>query len=1547
MKKKLYVLGLVLLCNSIIAQQRPKGSIPSTQQRVSIPINTVSSTDLTKENPRDVRDFLSLLVQDQKLTDQDADYVVTSEHVSRISGVHHIYYRQAINGIEIQGTESSIHIASDGTFVKENTNVISGVHTQVKSSGASLSASDAIQAIANQMNYGNVTNLTEITSKSTDHSKLFSKGGISGVEIPAKQMYYLVPNDGIRMIWEISIQELNSSDWWNFRVDASTGTIIDKYNFTQSCNMDHAHNEHTHNAFKEEICEEETYASTTKAMEISEEEAFVGSYLVYPVSIESPYYGDRVLVADPEDPTASPFGWHDTDGVVGSEFTTTRGNNIDSHLDLNADNNVDANSRADGGAGLNFSFAFDDTVFDAGSGRTIPRYSAADPSLDAAVTNVFYWSNIIHDITYQYGFDEASGNFQENNYGNGGAGGDSVIGDNQDGSGTCNANFGTPPDGSAPRMQMFVCGNQDGAYDNLVIVHEYAHGISTRLTGGAANSGALNNQEQQGEGWSDYYGYMYTMNSSNATGTRGVGTFLVGEGINGDGIRSFPYSDDMGVNPQTYQSLINLGNGGGVAPHAVGEIWGTMLYDLTQALIAEYGFDPDLYNGTGGNNISLALVTEGLKLQPASPGFVDSRDAILLADQLIYNGNNQCLIWETFAARGLGFNATQGSSNLRADGTAGFLVPPITLDVSTSDLCRINGQETLSGGLVGGGTYSGPGVIDDGNGATFTFDPEVAGVGVHTITYTAIDCNGVMGSDTDTITVTEVLPELNPCLNTTIALGADGTALFDPSAPTNVTIVGGNNGSNAQGDSVFAITITEDVTITFDWDYTTADDPGFDSFGYVIDDLATYTQLTSDAIAAQSGSSSVSLTAGQIFGFTVRTDDNGFGAATAVITNVMPTFSGALDQSNWQELLFTSDGSATFGGRPVSLLNSCGTIETSLSKSVFTCLDIGTNMVTVTVTDSDGNTDTCTTQVTVTGSALNTTTFTAGSWDNNAPTGTSMAIIDDTYDTAVLGDINACSCQINATETVTVRAGDFMNIAGNITVNGTLIVENEGSVVQIDENAQTINNGSISVAKITPTIDDRNFVAMSSPVSAEARDRVYGNSRAVFSIIPSNFVPYAIDLVAFPEFADAENFLDDDNDYLLPVTGSTALPAAGIGQLVFPQPAPNVGDGSYTLTYTQDGMNPGTLNSGTITVPINYNGPATINNYNILGNPYASAIDVTAFINANDAVSAVYYWDHLTNPTSDLPGAGTSNFSMNDISVRNALMGVAAVNGGAPPSQFMASGQGFGIKAEQAEMINNTPVVFTNTMRVTGNNDGFRSNESEEPVSFEKLWLNLTTSAYEEAISQTGVGFTELATAGYDAGYDTKRLGTFLSLFTNLDGEYLAIQGREAFDNEMEIPVGFSTTVEEEATYTISIERFEGIHLETAPVYLVDNVLNTVTNLKETPYNFTAIKGIQPDRFIIVFKERDLLNTDDETVQENEITLFPNPTSHIVTLGYIGNKQLQEMIISNTNGQLVQKVALRDFNETKQLDIQKLSTGIYFMQIVFEDQVIVKKLIVN
>jgi hypothetical protein len=299
---------------------------------------------------------------------------------------------------------------------------------------------------------------------------------------------------------------------------------------------------------------------------------------------------------------------------------------------------------------------------------------------------------------------------------------------------------------------------------------------------------------------------------------------------------------------------------------------------------------------------------------------------------------------------------------------------------------------------------------------------------------------------------------------------------------------------------------------------------------------------------------------------------------------------------------------------------------------------------------------------------------------------------------------------------------------------------------------------------------------------------------------------------------------------------------------------------------------------------------------------------------------------------------------MNDISMRNAMMGVAAVNGGTAPGQFMASGQGFGIKADQAEMMANTPVVFTNRIRVTGNNDGFRSSDVEN--NLDKLWLNLTTAGYEEAQSQTGIGFTENATQGFDPGYDSKRLGTFISLFTNLVGDYLAIQGREAFDPTIELTLGFSTSVETEETYTIAIDHLEGIAIENAPIFLIDHLENTVTNLKENSYSFTASKGIQADRFTVIFQERDALGVDEVSFRES-VTLYPNPATDLVTLTYTGEAQLEELTIIDMNGKLIKTMDLKNFSHSQNIQTSELAKGMYFLNIQSNKDTIVQKLIIK
>ena len=155
---------------------------------------------------------------------------------------------------------------------------------------------------------------------------------------------------------------------------------------------------------------------------------------------------------------------------------------------------------------------------------------------------------------------------------------------------------------------------------------------------------------------------------------RGVATYSAGQTPNGNGIRNAPYSPDFNVNNYTYADSNDTANVS--QPHGVGFVFATMLWDLTWAFIDEYGFDPDLTNGNGGNNKVMQLVIDGLKLAPCNAGFVEMRDAILLADLLTNNNQNECIIWSAFANRGLGYLADQGDADNRTDQIEDFSLPP-------------------------------------------------------------------------------------------------------------------------------------------------------------------------------------------------------------------------------------------------------------------------------------------------------------------------------------------------------------------------------------------------------------------------------------------------------------------------------------------------------------------------------------------------------------------------------------------------------------------------------------------------------------------------------------------------------------------------------------------------------------------------------------------------------------------------------------------------------------------------------------------------------
>jgi extracellular elastinolytic metalloproteinase len=349
---------------------------------------------------------------------------------------------------------------------------------------------------------------------------------------------------------------------------------------------------------------------------------------------------------------------------TGQTYQDTRGNNVYAQENWSGGTSWQNNYRPSGGSALDFDFP-------------INFNTEPEEYVDASTSNLFFWNNIIHDCFWHYGFNEVSGNFQENNLGRGGLGNDAVQANCQDGSGYNNANFATPPDGQRPRMRMYIWSRtvpyRDGDLDSGIIIHEYGHGISIRLTGGPQNVNCLTGGEAggMGEGWGDWWATAlrqrndYTEDDHFAMGGYDTNT--------ANGIRKFVYTTDMSVNPETYSYITRSGYEG---VHAKGEVWCGILWECYWNFVKAYGFTDSWYPLPGnkgdhkGNIRILKDVVDGLKLQPCRPTFVDARDAIIAAHRAHYgNDDGVCLLWRGFAKRGLGINAVAG-------GVESFTLPP-------------------------------------------------------------------------------------------------------------------------------------------------------------------------------------------------------------------------------------------------------------------------------------------------------------------------------------------------------------------------------------------------------------------------------------------------------------------------------------------------------------------------------------------------------------------------------------------------------------------------------------------------------------------------------------------------------------------------------------------------------------------------------------------------------------------------------------------------------------------------------------------------------
>ena len=620
---------------------------------------------------------------------------VSDAYFDNTSGATLVYLQQTYKGIDVFNAIQTLAFKNDKLVASAGKRLGQvDAMANTKEAKASISAGDAVRAAATHLRLS--ASAVSTTARQINAQQFeFGNLGISSVNIKSKLIWLPEETTGAAILsWQVEIQPNGSPDYWLVNVDAKKGNVLSKINLNVSCDWSHPKNPY-------KVDNIPALDNTVTDDALSPLLVNSARFRVIPYPAESPIHagGSPAIRQDPWNLSgtgsdAITLQWNSNGTIT---FDSTRGNNVLAQEDRNGNNGS--------GKGVVSRTPLTDLNFTAQPDFT--RQPTTTQNQKFGITNLFYWNNIMHDISYQYGFDEPAGNFQDNNLRRGGIGHDYVFADAQDGAGSNNANFSTPPDGSNPRMQMFLFNltspNRDGDVDNGVISHEYTHGISNRLTGGPATTSCLDNKEQMGEGWSDYLALMVTTNWRTATVDDGpkrrpIGNYVLGYPTNGPGIRWYPYSTRLNVNPWTYDSMklsdrfsnnIFL-----LDPHTVGEVWCNILWVMTWELIKQVGIRPNLFkaNVNGGNNIALRLVITGMKLQGCSPGFVDGRNGILKADTMLYGGVHSKAIWRAFASRGLGVKASQGSSNNVKDGIADY-TEPSSADIIAGNFSAVKQNE--------------------------------------------------------------------------------------------------------------------------------------------------------------------------------------------------------------------------------------------------------------------------------------------------------------------------------------------------------------------------------------------------------------------------------------------------------------------------------------------------------------------------------------------------------------------------------------------------------------------------------------------------------------------------------------------------------------------------------------------------------------------------------------------------------------------------------------------------------------------------------------
>jgi len=893
---------------------------------------------------------------------------------------------------------------------------------------------------------------------------------------------------------------------------------------------------------------------------------------------------------------------------------------------------------------------------------------------------------------------------------------------------------------------------------------------------------------------------------------------------------------------------------------------------------------------------------------------------------------------------------TNGTNSLRIEGTVEPAVVVTAAMSGTAPIC--NGQSANIKATIAGGT--GPYTLVYSNGSTnTTVNNYVSGTNVSvsptaTTTYTIVsvtDANGVASTNSGNAVITvNALPNVTAAPVTTCATGA-------------VTLT---TGSPAGGTYSIPNPYSGPST-TFTYTYTNANGCPKTSPTYA------FTRNVTPVLTQQPANTPQTTCIGGNFSPVSITAQGSGTISYQWFSNTTPTTSGGTALTSSAHILAGSRSDtytplATASGTLyyyLTVTNSCGTIKSSNTTGAFTVEQTTisgtvTNNQTIcagskpadlalsgnngsivkwqTATDAGFTTGlrdisetaailsgdlvgnllqttyvralvkngSCAAQPTTPVEILIKTATWNGSWIPGVPDQYTTAVFNGNYNASA--DLHVCSVIVNSGNVV-IKSDHTLTIENGLKVNGgNLTFENNASLVQIND---TENSGNITYLRDSKPMLAYDYTYWSSPVDFQILSGFSPKTR-FDKYLWWNAAIYNWSVITAPGITP----MDIGKGYAIRAPFD------------FSQSSTEVFTGEFT----------GVPNNGNYTVDIKANGT---NNSNFIGNPYPSAISADLFMAAPENAAAlgtgttIYLWTHNS-------GISNHEYTGSDYAVYNYTGGVGTMpaqgSNNNRPNGLIASGQAFMIEAKA-----NGTAVFKNSMRQNSGNNRFYKASSN--VEKNRIWLELknNSGAFKEIL----IGYVPNATNELDEGFDGENLdsGTEVNFYSLNNDTKLSIQGRGLpFSASDAIPLGFRTSAS--GNYEIGISEFDGL-FEGQDVFLEDQLLHTIHDLKLGTYTFSTLSGTFDTRFLLRF-DRSALDAYHPLASENNLILYKDGQN---ITAESERSAITEMAIYDVSGRMLSQ---RKNVSAKKMTMQIATTNVVLIvSVKLENGQIFNKKIIN